>query len=66
MLIRIEEGMYGANWVVKLGDYPVSCRSWQEAREFADRMKSRIDAPHTLPHITQRAAPERSARAMAR
>ncbi|WP_057447147.1 MULTISPECIES: hypothetical protein [Pseudomonas syringae group] len=66
MLIRIEEGMYGANWVVKLDDYPVSCRSWQEAREFADRMKSRIDAPHPLPHMTQHVAPERSARAMAR
>ncbi|NAT61788.1 hypothetical protein CU666_30040, partial [Pseudomonas syringae pv. actinidifoliorum] len=44
MLIRIEEGVYGADWVVKLDDYPVKCRSWQEAREFADRMKSRIDA----------------------
>ncbi|AVB22034.1 MULTISPECIES: hypothetical protein [Pseudomonas syringae group] len=66
MLIRIEEGVYGANWVVKLDDYPVKCRSWQEAREFADRMKSRIDAPHSLPHLARRAAPEHSASAMAR
>ncbi|EGH41691.1 hypothetical protein PSYPI_04389, partial [Pseudomonas syringae pv. pisi str. 1704B] len=50
MLIRIEEGVYGDAWVVILDDYPVKCRSWQEAREFADRMKSRIDAPHSLPH----------------
>ncbi|RJY21477.1 hypothetical protein C6381_17230 [Pseudomonas syringae pv. actinidiae] len=57
MLIRIEEGVYGADWVVKLDDYPVKCRSWQEAREFADRMKSRIDAPHSLPHLARRAAP---------
>ncbi|AAO57993.1 hypothetical protein BTW15_15365 [Pseudomonas syringae pv. tomato] len=66
MLIRIEEGVYGADWVVKLGDYPVKCRSWQEAREFADRMKSRMDAPHSLPHLARRAAPEPSASAMAR
>ncbi|RMW27816.1 hypothetical protein ALO96_05235, partial [Pseudomonas savastanoi pv. glycinea] len=37
MLIRIEEGVYGDAWVVILDDYPVKCRSWQEAREFADR-----------------------------
>ncbi|KAA8694354.1 hypothetical protein [Pseudomonas caricapapayae] len=66
MLIRIEEGVYGAAWVVKLDDYPVKCRSWQEAREFADRMKSRIDAPHSLPHPALRATPERSASVMAR
>ncbi|MCJ2373789.1 hypothetical protein [Pseudomonas sp. RGM 3321] len=66
MLIRIEEGVYGAAWVVKLDDYPVKCRSWQEAREFADRMKSRIDAPHSLPHLARRVAPERHSSAMAR
>ncbi|WP_232924498.1 hypothetical protein [Pseudomonas cichorii] len=60
MLIRIEEGNQGANWVVKLDDYPVTCRSWQEAREFAERMKSRIDAPHPLPRSTRRATPERA------
>ncbi|GFM79083.1 MULTISPECIES: hypothetical protein [Pseudomonas] len=61
MLIRIEEGNHGANWVVKLDDYPVTCRSWQEAREFAERMKSRIDAPHPLPRSARRATPERTA-----
>ncbi|AAY39253.1 MULTISPECIES: hypothetical protein [Pseudomonas] len=66
MLIRIEEGVYGDAWVVILDDYPVKCRSWQEAREFADRMKSRIDAPHSLPHLAHRAVPERSVQAIAR
>ncbi|EGH21376.1 MULTISPECIES: hypothetical protein [Pseudomonas syringae group genomosp. 2] len=66
MLIRIEEGVYGGAWVVILDDYPVKCRSWQEAREFADRMKSRIDAPHSLPHMTRRAAAEISVQAAAR
>ncbi|WP_122410974.1 hypothetical protein [Pseudomonas viridiflava] len=71
MLIRIEEGVYGAHWVVKLDDYPVTCRSWQEAKEFADRMKSRIDAPHSLPlsarhAVSERSAPEQRSRAMAR
>ncbi|WP_122315473.1 hypothetical protein [Pseudomonas cichorii] len=61
MLIRIEEGTYGANWVVKLDEYPVTCRSWQEAKEFAERMKSRIDAPHSLPQLARRAVPERAA-----
>ncbi|SHN27044.1 hypothetical protein SAMN05216593_12061 [Pseudomonas asturiensis] len=66
MLIRIEEGVYGAHWVVKLDDYPVTCRSWQEAKEFADRMKSRIDAPHSLPPAVMNAATVRQSRAMAR
>ena len=49
MLIQIEEGTHGANWVVKLDNYPVKCRSWDEARDFADKMTSRINAPHMLP-----------------
>ncbi len=49
MLIQIEEGTHGASWIVKLDNYPVKCRSWDEAREFADKMTSRINAPHTLP-----------------
>ncbi|HEX8592001.1 MAG TPA: hypothetical protein VF682_01780 [Pseudomonas sp.] len=49
MLIQIEEGTHGANWVVKLDNYPVKCRSWTEAKEFADRMTSRINAPHPFP-----------------
>lgn len=53
MLIQIEEGTHGANWVVKLDNYPVKCRSWTEAKEFADRMASRIDAPHTFPAKAQ-------------
>ncbi|MBC3949172.1 MULTISPECIES: hypothetical protein [Pseudomonas] len=49
MLIQIEEGTHGANWVVKLDNYPVKCRSRDEAREFAEKMQSRINAPHSLP-----------------
>ncbi len=49
MLIQIAEGTHGASWIVKLDNYPVKCRSWDEAREFADKMTSRINAPHTLP-----------------
>ncbi|MFJ4144033.1 hypothetical protein [Pseudomonas sp. NPDC089734] len=60
MLIRIEEGTYGADWIVKLNDYPVTCRNWQEAKAFAERMKSRIDAPHHLPSVTRRVAAERT------
>jgi formylglycine-generating enzyme required for sulfatase activity len=65
MLIQIEEGTHGANWVVKLDNYPVKCRSWDEAREFADKMTSRINAPHPLPgrftssSVNQTAAPGR-------
>ncbi|WP_426143244.1 hypothetical protein [Pseudomonas sp. DWP3-1-2] len=53
MLIQIEEGTHGANWVVKLDNYPVKCSSWTEAKEFADRMTSRINAPHMIPGQTQ-------------
>jgi len=49
MLIQIEEGTHGASWIVKLDNYPVKCRSWDEAREFADKMTARINAPHMLP-----------------
>ena len=49
MLIRIEEGNHDNHWIVRLDDYPVTCRNWHEAKEFADRMQSRIDAPHSLP-----------------
>lgn len=62
MLIQIEEGTHGANWVVKLDNYPVKCRSLDEAREFASKMTSRINAPHSLPgqfnvtSVKQRAA----------
>lgn len=61
MLIQIEEGQQNHDWVVKLDSYPVKCRSLDEAREFAERMTSRINAPHPLPGrtpqpLTQRAA----------
>lgn len=49
MLIRIEEGSHDNHWIVRLDEYPVTCRNWQEAKAFADRMQSRIDAPHPLP-----------------
>lgn len=61
MLIRIEEGNHGTHWVVKLDDYPVTCRDWREAKEFAERMKSRIDAPHPLPRRTSAGAASRRA-----
>lgn len=48
MLIRIEEGNHDNHWIVRLDDYPVTCRNWREANEFAERMKSRLDAPHSL------------------
>lgn len=51
MLIRIEEGTHGANWVVMLDSYPVKCSSWLEARDFADKMQSRLNAPHELPEV---------------
>lgn len=50
MLIQIEEGTHGASWVVMLDSYPVKCSSWHEARDFADKMQSRLEAPHQLPH----------------
>jgi hypothetical protein len=61
MLIQIEEGTHGANWVVKLDSYPVKCRSWTEAKEFADKMTSRINAPHTFPGRAQRTASQQAA-----
>jgi hypothetical protein len=64
MLIQIEEGTHGANWVVKLDNYPVKCRSLIEAKEFADRMASRLNAPHTFPAKAQgRSARQVSAQA---
>jgi formylglycine-generating enzyme required for sulfatase activity len=65
MLIRIEEGNHGNHWIVRLDDYPVTCRDWQEAKAFADRMKSRIDAPHALPPAAARQAPSTPAPATA-
>ena len=65
MLIRIEEGHYDNHWIVRLDDYPVTCRDWDEAKAFADRMKSRIDAPHALPHLSGRRAAAESASATA-
>lgn len=56
MLIQIEEGTHGANWVVMLDSYPVKCSSWHEARDFADKMKSRLDAPHELPENAKTSA----------
>lgn len=61
MLIQIEEGTHGANWVVMLDSYPVKCSSWLEAREFADKMQSRLNAPHPLPdNVKMPAGAERS------
>jgi formylglycine-generating enzyme required for sulfatase activity len=65
MLIRIEEGNHGNHWIVRLDDYPVTCRDWHEAKEFADRMKSRIDAPHVFPQTSARQAPSAQAPATA-
>lgn len=63
MLIRIEEGHFDNHWIVRLDDYPVTCRDWREANEFAERMKSRIDAPHPLPHHSGRRPVADSSRA---
>lgn len=60
MLIQIEEGTHGANWVVMLDSYPVKCSSWHEARDFADKMQSRLNAPHELPEAAK--APVRAER----
>lgn len=60
MLIRIEEGPCENHWIVRLDDYPVICRDWHEAKEFADRMKSRLDAPHPLPRSGRRSPSDRS------
>lgn len=53
MLIQIEEGISASEWIVKLDDYPVVCRSRQQAHEFAERMQNRLDAPHPLPDLSQ-------------
>lgn len=63
MLIRIEEGNHDNHWIVRLDDYPVTCRNWHEAREFAERMKSRIDAPHTFPRFQEQRPATESSRA---
>ncbi|MCO8162828.1 hypothetical protein NJC40_20935 [Pseudomonas sp. 21LCFQ02] len=58
MLIQIEEGISASEWIVKLDDYPVICRSRQEADEFAERMQTRLAAPHPLPGPPRPAADE--------
>ncbi|WNW11905.1 hypothetical protein RRX38_12335 [Pseudomonas sp. DTU_2021_1001937_2_SI_NGA_ILE_001] len=58
MLIQIEEGFSANQWIVKLDDYPVTCRSREEAHAFAQRMQERLDAPHPLPDISATAPQE--------
>lgn len=58
MLIQIEEGISASEWIVKLDDYPVICRSRQQAHEFAERMQTRLDAPHPLPDTPRPLADE--------
>ena len=52
MLIQIEEGINTSEWIVKLDDYPVICRSREQAHQFAERMQTRLDAPHPLPDLS--------------
>lgn len=65
MRIRIEEGNHDKHWIVRLDDYPVTCRDWHEAKEFAERMQSRIDAPHDLPFVQESRPAPVSSRAAA-
>jgi hypothetical protein len=49
--IKIEKAVCGPDWLVRLDNYPVTFRSMAEAMEFADTLKSRIEAPHPLPVV---------------
>ncbi len=46
----------GQGWQVRLGKQSVTFRSESEAQAFISTLQARLNAPHTLPSIQQRAA----------
>ena len=49
MTIKIEKALCGPDWLVRLDDYPVAFRCMEDAMSFANRLKSRLEAPHIIP-----------------
>jgi len=49
MVITIEKAVCGPDWLVMLNNYPLTFRSMAEAQSFVDRLKARIEAPHSIP-----------------
>lgn len=46
----------GQRWQVRLGKQSVTFRSEAEAQVFVSTLQARLNAPHALPSIQQRAA----------
>jgi len=49
MVIKIEKAVCGTDWLVILNNYPVTFSSMEAAQSFVDRLRARIEAPHTIP-----------------
>lgn len=46
----------GQSWQVRMGKQSVTFRSESEARAFVSTLQARLNAPHVLPSLQQRAA----------
>ena len=60
MKVEIVEVEGSSCWLVKLGTCEVSFKSRAEAEAFAERLQTRLDAPHPLPSSCQEVLSERS------
>lgn len=50
MVIKIEKAASGSSWLVRLNDLLVPFRSMEQAQTFVDRLKTRLEAEHPIPH----------------
>lgn len=46
----------GSHWEVRMGRNKVSFRNESEARGFAEKLQTRLAAPHELPELQKRRA----------
>mgnify|MGYP006199202229 FL=1 len=56
VMIKPVKTAAGRGWQVCLGKQSVTFRSESEARQFVSTLQARLNAPHVLPTLRQRAA----------
>ena len=56
VMIKPVKTAAGSGWQVCLGKQSVTFRSESEARQFVSTLQARLNAPHVLPTVGQRAA----------
>lgn len=47
--MKIEKAAYANFWLVLMPGYELTFRSMEEATQFADRLRERLNAPHQWP-----------------